>query len=60
MSGVFDYLDWRGDITFSEVRLNEIDSLILSMICYIDFDGIVPAVQDGKSVQFLSAARQYL
>lgn len=60
MPNVFDYLDWRGDITFSEVGLCEIDSLILSMICYIDFDGIVPAVQDGRSVQFLSAARQYL
>ena len=60
MSNVFDYLDWRGDITFSEVGLCEIDSLILSMICYIDFDGIVPAAQDARSVQFLSAARQYL
>lgn len=60
MSTVFDYLDWRGDITFSEVGLCEIDSLILSMICYIDFDGIVPAQQDGRSVQFLWAARQYL
>ncbi len=60
MSTVFDYLDWRGDITFSEVGLNEIDSLILSMICYIDFDGIVGSAQNGKSVQFLSAARQYL
>ena len=28
---VFDYLDWRGDITFQQVELNEIDSLILSI-----------------------------
>ena len=60
MAGVFDYLDWRGDITFSEVGPCEIDSLILSMICYIDFNGIVPAPSEGRSVQFLWAARQYL
>ena len=60
MANMFDYLDWRGDITFSEVGLNEIDSLILSMICYIDFGGIVPAEHGGRSVQLLSAARQYL
>ena len=60
MANMFDYLDWRGDITFSEVGLNEIDSLILSMISYIDFGGIVPAEHGGRSVQLLSAARQYL
>ncbi|MBQ8140532.1 MAG: DUF2974 domain-containing protein [Clostridia bacterium] len=60
MSTVFDYLDWRGDITFSEVGLNEVDSLILSMICYVDFGGIVPSEHGGSSVQLLSAARKYL
>ncbi len=60
MATAFDYLDWRGDITFSEVGLNEVDSLLLSMICYIDFDGIVPAEHGDKSIQFLAAARQYL
>ncbi|MBO5415290.1 MAG: DUF2974 domain-containing protein [Clostridia bacterium] len=60
MATLFDYLDWRGDITFGEVGLNEVDSLILSMICYIDFDGIVPEKHDEKSIQLLAAARQYL
>jgi len=59
MSNVFDYLDWRGDITFSELPLGEVDSLILSLICYIDFDGIVPE-DHTASVQLLSAAKQYL
>lgn len=59
MSNVFDYLDWRGDITFAELPLNEVDSLILSMVCYIDLDGIVPD-DHSVAVQFLSAAKQYL
>ena len=44
MGTLFDYLDWRGDLRFSEAELNEIDGLILSLITYIDFDGIVPTV----------------
>ncbi|MBQ7384167.1 MAG: DUF2974 domain-containing protein, partial [Clostridia bacterium] len=60
MATVFEYLDWRGDITFGEVGVNEVDSLILSMICYIDFDGIVPEEHGAKSIQLLAAARQYL
>ncbi len=60
MATAFDYLDWRGDITFGEVGVNEVDSLILSMICYIDFDGIVPEEHGDRSIQLLSAARQYL
>ena len=32
MANVFDYLDWRGDLTFAQVPCNEIDSLIFSLI----------------------------
>ncbi len=38
MAGFFDYLAWRGDLSFSEIAPNEIDAAILSMIVYIDFD----------------------
>ena len=38
MANVFDYLDWRGDVTFSQVGYNEIDSLILSLISYVQLD----------------------
>ena len=60
MASVFDYLDWRGDITFSEVGLSEVDSLILSSICYVDFDSIVPEEFNEKPVSLRAAARQYL
>ena len=57
MANVFDYLDWRGDLTFAQVPCNEIDSLIFSLISYVDFDGIVP--QD-REIGFLDAARAYV
>ena len=40
MGSLFDYLDWRGDLRFSEVPLGEVDGLVLSLLSYIDFEGI--------------------
>ena len=40
MANIIDYLNWRGDLTFSQVPLNEIDSLILSRISYFPFDNL--------------------
>lgn len=40
MANIIDYLNWRGDIPFSQVPLNEIDSLILSRISYFPFDNL--------------------
>lgn len=34
---VFDYLEWRGDLTFKQSEFNEIDALILSIFAYLDF-----------------------
>ena len=35
MTNIFDYLKWRGDISFNVYPLNEIDSLIFSELSYI-------------------------
>ena len=35
MTNILDYLVWRGDLTFSQDPFNEVDSLILSEICYL-------------------------
>ena len=43
MPNVFDYLAWRGDLTFAQSPFNEADSLILCRLAYIPFDGIAPA-----------------
>ena len=60
MASVFDYLDWRGDLRFEQAPLNEVDSMILSQISYIDFEGVVPSEHDGKPIPLLTAMRAYL
>ena len=42
MADFFDYLDWRGDIPFSQVPFNKIDALLLAHLAYNIFDGVVP------------------
>ena len=37
----FDYADYYGDFTFDEKEFNEIDNVILSMLAYVDYSGIV-------------------
>ena len=59
MATVFDYIDWRGDLTFDQSGLNEVDALILSMISYVDFAEIIPD-GDGTSLTLLDAARKYV
>ena len=34
---VFDYLRWRGDLTFAQDAFNEVDNLILCIITYLNF-----------------------
>lgn len=34
---VFDYLRWRGDLTFAQDAFNEVDNLILCIIAYLNF-----------------------
>ena len=41
MANIIDYIAWRGDLPFSVVPFNDIDSLILCQISYLDFGGIV-------------------
>ena len=48
MANVFDYLDWRGDVSLSADPFNEVDNLVLSLLVYTDFRGLVP--RDGAPV----------
>ena len=42
MADLFDYLDWRGDLPFTQVPPNAVDALVFSALSYLDFAGIVP------------------
>ncbi len=51
MNNIMKYLDWRGDLSFAQDPLNEVDNLILSTLSYIEYDGIVPfKIQEGSVV----------
>lgn len=41
MANIIDYIKWRGDISFDHAPFNEVDNLILSMLCYVDLDEAV-------------------
>lgn len=55
---ILDYLDWRGDITFEQSPLNEVDALILSLLSYADFSGIVPEGME-EGIRLEDAAEKY-
>lgn len=50
MANVYDYLRWRGDLTFEERPFNDVDNLLLSTLVYLDFSGIVPSEGDGGNL----------
>lgn len=45
MANVFDYLKWRGDLSFDASPFCEIDALILSELAYIPLDDVLGAKQ---------------
>ncbi len=49
MPNLFDYIAWRGDLTFDEAPLCEVDALAFSLLAYVDFDEVLalPAPVEG-------------
>ena len=58
MANIIDYIAWRGDLPFSVVPFNDIDSLILCQISYLDFGGIV-SESFKKCVRLKDAAERF-
>jgi hypothetical protein len=56
MADLFEYLTWRGDLSFSQSPLNSVDSLIFSQLSYLPFDGIVPSPEEKDSISISYAA----
>ena len=55
MYDVFDYIHWRGDLPHDREPFNEVDSVVLSMVCFLDFTGIVPNPNEGGSITLREA-----
>ncbi len=41
MANIFDYIKWRGDLTFSQDPFNAVDALVFSALAYIRYAGDV-------------------
>ena len=55
MASLFDYLVWRGDLTFSQVPFGTVDATILSVITFIDFE----ALGGGEDISLSEAIKDY-
>ena len=55
-----DYLEWRGDLSFSKDPFNDIDALILSLLSYLPFKDIVPGVEINKEISLKEASNQFV
>ena len=51
MADMFDYLIWRGDLTFRQSEVNEVDALVFSGLAYIDW-----AQEDLQNCETLAEA----
>ena len=60
MANVVDYLHWRGDLTFENDPFNNVDNLILSILSYLGFGGVVPSERSEKRVQLGDACVKML
>ena len=55
MANLFDYVKWRGDLSFSASPPADVDASILSMIVYVDFGKLC----GGKRMTLRDAAENY-
>ncbi len=59
MANMVDYIDWRGDLTFSQSRLNEVDNVLLVFFSFLDLAGIVSSVPDSEGITLREATEIY-
>ena len=58
MADLFDYLKWRGDLTFTQDPPGAVDALIFSSLAYLQFDGILSPTP-GNPMTLTSAAEGF-
>ena len=57
-NSMYDYLKWRGDLTFDQDPFNEVDNLILAQLAYVDYEEIVPETREN-AVPISEVSRRY-
>ena len=53
---IFDYIEWRGDLSLDQDGFNDVDALILSVLAYVPFEDIVPTPVDKKGITIAEAS----
>ncbi|MBO5069054.1 MAG: DUF2974 domain-containing protein [Roseburia sp.] len=56
MANIMDYLDWRGDLSFTASGFNEVDNLILALLAYVELDDIVPGPESEDTITLAEAS----
>ncbi|MGE5627806.1 MAG: DUF2974 domain-containing protein [Solirubrobacterales bacterium] len=56
---MFDYLEWRGDLDFTQDKLNEVDNLVFSVLSYLNFEDIVDFQIKEQKICILKAAEYF-
>ena len=59
MANIFDYLDWRGDISFTEDPFNVVDNLILSWMAYVGLDEVMPCGICNEPITIKDASARF-
>lgn len=61
-SNIHDYITWRGDLSFEQSPMCEVDGLAFSLLSYLDYDGIVPSVPSTQreAPALLTVTKRYL
>ena len=57
---IYTYLKFRGDLDLKNYPLNEVDALIFSELSYIQFENIVPTVEEKGTITLAEAAEKYI
>ncbi|MBP3341854.1 MAG: DUF2974 domain-containing protein, partial [Peptococcaceae bacterium] len=60
MSDMFDYLEWRGDLTFRQAPVNMVDNLLFSCMAYVVLQDIVGGMHNGDTKTISEAAMEFV
>ncbi len=58
MSNLYDYLAWRGDLSFGNAPLCPVDTLLLSTLSYVRLDGVLSPDPKAEPVRLCDLAEQ--
>ena len=59
MNTFYDYLHWRGDLTMEQSSLNEIDSMLFSMLSYVNYTPVLKEFNISDKITLLETSKKF-